>query len=133
MTKFEEVRPYLEKALKAIHEDRSKLKYAISWRHKQYGSSTEITARRLEAAASNHLFDDRYELLGISEIEGHRIRDYFSSHRDFQFVEDLYTNFPYIMDPEDKLYIEMTVNKERTRLGLNPFNNIPLYDPSSSQ
>lgn len=116
METFQDVKKPLKKILKALSGDKSKFIKVY------YPSDKKITARNLEIAACNHLFDDHPELFGISEFEGHVIRAYFhfrGYHYGRDYIEDLHKAFPEYMEPEEQFYIDMT-NKEREKEGLPP-------------
>ena len=109
---FSRVNLLIKAVLSVMHKDPSTLRYARS--HK-------ITARNLEDAAGNHLFDDHPELFGLIDIGGHRIREYFqtAAQNGYQHIIDLHQNFPDIMEGEDEDYMEIA-NEEREKHGLEP-------------
>ena len=49
----------------------------------------KITIEGLSAAAGNHLFDDKPELFELTQVEGHKIREYFQQGTEKQFHEEL--------------------------------------------
>lgn len=116
---FNEVKPILEKILKAISEDRSKLTNAFADGGTPGG---KITALRLEQAIGNHLFDDSPELFGITKNDAQVLRDYTQStafqHGHYKdYIEDMHEAFPQYMDQEDERYVS-DINEERSKLGL---------------
>jgi hypothetical protein len=118
--KFEEVKPTLAKILESIYLDRSKLTHSVADGGYKGG---KITALRLEQAVCNHLFDDYPELFGITEDEGHMLRDYINIHggKGREYIELLHKEFYKFMDEESAWYINDT-NNERLKLGLPPLN-----------
>lgn len=118
MTEFEEIRPLLEKVLREIYGDRSKLTYSTSDGGLNGG---RITAWRLEQAADNHLFDDHPELFGITKHDGHTLRQYFEEYgEDREYVELLHLEFPQYMDDENRRYLN-ELNQARVKRGLFSF------------
>ena len=116
MTQFEEVGEILERILKSIYDDRSKLQ--------RTGCDDKglITARRIERAAGSNLFNDNPEWFGITEHEGRVVRTYFQSNMAYNwrdYIIELHQEFPPYMDPEDPKHIR-DMNKEREKYGLPP-------------
>ena len=113
---FDEIKEPLTKVLEALHRDRSKIAKFT------YGK-TSITAERLDQAIGKHMCDDRPECFGITEQEGHMIREYFQERgakygwRDY--IPMLHKEFSDIMDEEDPRYIRDT-NDQRKKDGLAP-------------
>lgn len=110
---FEKIKEPLEKVLRVLNKDRGKL---------QYGQPREsITAQSLDSAIGNHMCDDHPEWFGITELEGHKIREYFQTNGIYygwrDYIIFLHRNFPDLMDEEDPDYIKQT-NYERKRQGL---------------
>lgn len=71
--------------------------------------------------ASNHLFDDLPYLFGISELEGHKIREYFQSPREIEEnIKEMYKEFPGVFEGESRRYIDWKNYKLS--------NDIPLFD-----
>ncbi|MBI2124206.1 hypothetical protein HYT92_00270 [Candidatus Pacearchaeota archaeon] len=102
--------------LKTFQQDRTLL-------NKYPGSVNQrITAENIENLAANHLFDDCPKWFGISKLEGHKIRAYFQEGvRDYNFVFELYKNFPGIFEGERQEYANR-MNRYRMHSGLKPFS-----------
>lgn len=64
----------------------------------QLCSNNYITAKQIDNAAGNHVFDDNPEYWGITENQGHQIRSVFqhistSSNEEFRnYIQDLIDN-----------------------------------------
>ena len=114
---WEEIKPIWHKVLMVIYADRSKLTRSTSDGGVEGG---KITAWRLEQAACNHLFSDHPERFGITQIEGHNLRNFIQESFAYSYVECFHRDFPEIMDTENPGYLSDYVNPERIRKGLNP-------------
>lgn len=114
---FEEIKEPLGKVLLEISKDKEKILYGQSRK--------SITAQSLDSAIGNHMCDDHPEWFGISELEGHKIREYFQYNglrygwRDY--IMFLHESFPELMDKENPEYLEIT-NEQRKDDGLSPIN-----------
>lgn len=75
MTHLKEIENILRKVLEAFNKDRTLL---IGFKESGINNQ-EITANNLCDLAGNHLFDDFPEKFGITNLEGHKIREYFQS------------------------------------------------------
>lgn len=116
MDTFEDIKEPLERALEIICKDKSKLRVS--------NPKKVITAEFLEQAAGNHLFDDDYEKLGITEDEGHKIRVYFQStaHTNGEeYVSKLHKAFPNILNREESRFLKR-INKIRIEEGFKSIN-----------
>ncbi len=70
--------------------------------------------------ASNHLPDDLSHLFGISELEGHKIREYFHEYKPEVFICELYKEFPRVFEGESR----ECINWRKYKLP----KDIPLFD-----
>jgi len=57
--------------------------------------------------AQDHLFDDKYEIFGISSNDGDVIRDYSQTVSLSQAVNDLYAEFPKMLDGEPEFILKI--------------------------
>lgn len=83
-----------------------------------------ITAENLEVWAGDHLFDDYPILFGIKERQGQEIRAYFQEgliNRNYNFVPELYREFPEKLEGEEEGYLE-EINEHREEKGLETFS-----------
>lgn len=51
-----------------------------------------------EDAAGNHVFDDHFELFGITENEGHQIRAYFQQSKGCRYDADLFAKIDLLIN-----------------------------------
>lgn len=114
METFEDVKELFRKVITAIYQNRSKIAYFNFGRE-------GLNAERLEQAIGNHMCDDYPEWFGITEHEGHVLRNYMNEaayHRGKEYVELLHKEFSDFMEPEKPGYIRDHVNSIRASLGL---------------
>ncbi len=90
--------------LRAIEKDRSLLNKTF----KTMDESQQINAENLSDLAGNHLFDNNPKLFSISKGQGHTLRAYLSTPL-VQYIVQLHTTFPDIMDPERRRYLEKSM------------------------
>src|SRR3989338_257376 len=114
MTHITKIKNEMNRVLKTFQQDRTLL-------NKYPGSvNKRITAENLENLAGNHLFDDYPEWFDITKFEGHKIRAYFQEGAiDYNFVFELYENFPSIFEGERQKYTDR-MNYYRVLSGLKP-------------
>jgi hypothetical protein len=79
------------------------------------------TIKNFVNIACNHLFDDHPKVYGITELEGHILRSFFSGLiDDFKLVPDLLGEFPELFKRiGDEEYLQ-EVNERRAMRGLEP-------------
>lgn len=113
-----EIKDELTRALQAIQNNRALLtKYP-----KTTGSDDKrITAENLEDLVGNHMFNNRPECFGITELEGHRIRSYFQGSTKYNFVAELHQEYPDVIEEERPEYLDK-INRYRTAKGLEPIS-----------
>jgi hypothetical protein len=67
----------------------------------------KFTTQGLADLAGNHLFDDRPDLFGITEHEGHCIREYFQNRTEpHLYINELWEAFPDSFDGESSKFIK---------------------------
>lgn len=115
---LDEIIEPLKKVLTTLKNNRD-LFSAGDWEDKK-----RMTVENLENHIANHLTSVDYELFGITELEGWRIRAYFqmSCLNDGSFhVLTLHKEFPDLLEPESKEYLD-DINERRKRAGFEPIN-----------
>ena len=112
--RLEDVYESLDVALGRIGDDMTLFNLYVSFRLQD-----NVCVESLETAASNHLFDDNADQLGIDKIDGHRIRAYFQRSgvrpQTYELVHELHAAFD--LSRESGEFMEY-VNKMRERDGL---------------
>lgn len=86
--------------------------------------NTKFTVLNLEMLAQNHSFDNPIasELFGITEHEGKLIRSYFNKYEQYQYVNDLYREFPGVFEGEFKKRFIYKENLKKLDKNITLFN-----------
>jgi len=103
---------------KVINEIKGRRRLNDLWKN------IKLTVFYLESLAQNHSFDNPLssKLFGITEHEGKLIRSYFNKYEDYQYINDLYREFPGVFEGEyKKKFIDTNSIKRLDK-------NIPLFD-----
>ncbi|MFP4116805.1 MAG: hypothetical protein ACLFTY_02190 [Candidatus Aenigmatarchaeota archaeon] len=82
-----------------------------------FQDEVRVTVENLEVWAGNHLFDNYPEDFDIDKDKGREIRAYFQEgliNRDYDFVAELYEEFPDKLDGEREGYVD-DINEYRER------------------
>lgn len=114
ITAFEDVKEIFRKVIEKAYEDRSKIE---SYNLGRKG----INAEKLEQAICNHMCDDHPEWFGITEHEGHVLRNYIQEsayNTGKEYFVLLHKEFPEFMEPENPKFIRDHVNPFRKKIGL---------------
>jgi hypothetical protein len=97
MVSIDSIKEDLRKAIKTINKNPSILD--------GYGnlSGKKLTPYDFLGLAGNHLFDDHYEKLGLTRLEGRKIRAYFMNRSsDDTYEKELTQEFPEFFDDSEK-------------------------------